>query len=164
MIDHHSHPRRGYILIETLVALTVLSVSAFTLQRAISQAAILQGLSEDYTTVQFLMENTISRMLLENILLHEMTESGVYPEPYERFAYTIEVSQVPVPRPELPSSIEPFERERLRRRYKDEIPKLRIEITWMRGGQLNTRVGETLLGPERLWISPEELAREAAEQ
>lgn len=147
---------RGYILIETLVALTVLSISAFTLQRVIGQAALMQALSHDYTTVQHLMENTIARMLLENMMLEEKTESGAFPAPYDRFAYTVEVSRITVPRPELPSSIDPREREQLESRYRDQIPKLRLEITWTRGGFEYSRAAETLLTGSQLWLPPEQ--------
>lgn len=144
----------GYILVETLVALTVLSLSAMGLQRAISQATLTRGLAQDYTTVQLLAENMLSNLMLQNYMLVEMQDSGTFPPPNERFAYTLEVGKVDVPRPELPSRIPLAERQALEKRYNGWMPKVRLEITWTRAGAEQSRVFETLYGPERLWQPP----------
>jgi hypothetical protein len=147
---------RGYILVETLVALSILSISAMGLQRAISQATLTRGLAQDYTTAQLLAENLISNLMVENLMLQEMKESGVFPAPNERFRYELEVSKTEVPRPELPSRIPADTRQALEKRYQGWMPKLRLEIRWTRAGMEQSRVFETLYGPERLWVPPEE--------
>lgn len=148
----------GYILVETLVALTVLSISALGIQRAISQAALTRGLAQDYTTVQLLGDNMMATLDLEYFQLHETTEEGAFPEPYGRFRYALEVSRVTVPRPELPGTIPPERRKELEKRYHGEMPKVRLEIFWTRSGLEYSRVFETLLGTERLWLPPVENA------
>lgn len=145
---------RGYILVETLVALTVLSITAMGIQRAVSQAVLTRGLALDYTTVQLLGENLIATLDLEYFQLHEMKKEEVFPAPYERFRYALEVSRVSVPRPELPGSIPPEQRVQLEKRYHGEMPKVRLEIFWTRSGLEYSRVFETLLGTERLWLPP----------
>lgn len=147
---------RGYILVETLVALTVLSISAMGIQRAISQATLMRGLVQDYTTVQLLGDNMLATLDLTYFQLHETTESGVFPDPYDRFRYELEVSRVAVPRPELPGTIPPNERKQLEKRYHGEMPKVRLEIFWTRSGLEYSRVFQTLLGTERLWLPPQE--------
>jgi hypothetical protein len=147
--------RRGYILVETLVALTVLSISAMGIQRVVSQATLLRGLAQDYGAVQLLADNMLSQLDLKYLLLHETSESGDFPAPYDRYRYTLDITRVDVPRPELPSSIEPERREELEKRYHGDMPKIRLEIFWERSNSEYSRVFETLLGPERLWLPPE---------
>ncbi|MBI1318022.1 MAG: hypothetical protein GC168_03600 [Candidatus Hydrogenedens sp.] len=146
--------RRGYILFETLMSMTLLSITMLTIHTALQQAIESKGLARDYTTVRFLMEGVFADLEMEH-QLHEMHETGRFEPPNERFSYVIDVDKIEVPRPELPASINPLMQEKLAQNYQGWMPRVKVEITWSRAGNERTRVGETLLPPQRLWLPPE---------
>jgi len=144
----------GYILFETLVSMTLLSITMLSIHTVIQQATEAKGLARDYTTVRFLMEGIFSEMEMQH-QLHEMHEEGTFEAPHDRFSYVIEVDKIEVPRPELPASLDALTKEKLAQQYQGWMPRARVEITWQRAGNERTRVGETLFGPERLWLPRE---------
>ena len=145
---------RGYILVETLVSMALLSISMLGIHQVIQQSIQSKALARDYTTVRFLMEGLAADLEMQEYV-HEMREEGTFEAPHERFEYVLEISKVEVPRPELPLSIEGPEREQLEKQYKGYMPKVRIEISWERAGNRRTRVAETMFNPIRLWLPPE---------
>jgi len=146
--------RRGYVLFETLVAMTLLSITMISVQRVIQQAVVMRGLAQDYTTVRFLLEGVIADMELQQEIAVKQ-ETGTFQPPHDRFSYVIDITEIEVPRPELPSSIPPEERERLERRYNGEIPHVRVEVSWERAGNEYVKVAETIYDERKLWRPPE---------
>lgn len=143
---------RGYILVETLTAMAVLSITAVTVQQAEYTAVQARGLSQDYTTAQFLMEGIVGMVDLEPRVAVGDIHSGVFPVPNDRFEYTWSVEKADVPLPPAAPTVTPAERAALAGNYLDYMGRLRVEIRWSRGGQPFAVAGETLLSPERVWF------------
>ncbi len=141
----------GYIMVETLVAMAVLSISAVAIQEAIHQAVIARGEAMDYTTARFLVE----KVLADRMLVYEQPEGkgeGTFDAPFERFGYSWEVKRVEIPMPELPPTMTPDEMKLFQDRYVKYMGKLSVKVTWSRAGNPFTAVAETLLPKEMVWM------------
>ncbi len=147
-----SHP--GFIFVETLVAMGILSVSVIIIQESLRQAIYARAQSQDYTTARFLLERVAGEQALK-FQQAEGSGAGRFPEPYERFSYEWEIRKVDVPRPPLPAYLEPHEREQFEEHFVDYMGMLKVRIQWRRGGADFESRGETLLRPGLLWL-PEE--------
>ena len=144
-------PNRGYILVETMVAMGVLSISMLTIQQAVREAMLTRAMAEDLTTARFLMEEIMNGL----ILLPELEEGssrGDFGAEFSRFSYAWQVSTAEVPRPELPEFVPEQMRESLTRQYKGHIPKVTVTVTWTRLGQEREITAQTLRPPEQLWM------------
>ena len=153
------HPR-GYILVETIVAMGLLSISMMVIQGAIRQAIITRGQAEDYTTARFLMEQVVAKIELQP-QMQKGSARGPFEGEHGRFSYEWELTKVEVPRPAFPDDMPPAERKQLELMFKGYMGKLRVVIRWARAGQEFEAAGETLLAPEKLWIPPRERAGSA---
>ncbi len=145
----------GFIFVETLVAMAILSVSVIIIQESLRQAIYARAQSQDYTTARFLLE----RIAGEQALKFQQAEgrgSGRFPAPYERFSYKWELRKVDVPRPPLPPYLNPQERERFEEHFVDYMGMLKVYIHWQRGGADFDSRGETLLRPGLLWLPKED--------
>lgn len=145
---------RGYILVETLTAMAVLSITAATVQQAVYTAVQARGLARDYTTAQFLMDRMVAEAELEPRLAAGDTHSGTFDAPDDRFAYTWTVEQAEVPMPPLPPGLSAQQRAGLTSSFLRYMGRIRVEIRWHRGGQPFSVTGATLIAPERLWVAP----------
>lgn len=148
---------RGYILVETVTALAVLSITAVTVQRAVHTAVLARGLSQDYTTAQFLLERFAADRALEPRIAAGEVHSDTFPPPHERFAYTWSLEDIAIPPPALPP-LAPEQHEALNQALLTRMGKLRMEVTWTRGGEPFSAVAETLVSPERTWVASVEPA------
>ena len=77
--------RRGYILVETLVAMAVLSVSLLGIHRGISQALTARARTMDFTVARFLMEQKLGELMLQPELV-KSSGQGNFEAPHERFS------------------------------------------------------------------------------
>lgn len=146
---------RGYILVETIVAMGLLSISMIVIQSAIRQAIITRGQAQDYTTARFLMQQIVAEREME-LETPESSGKGAFEEPYARFSYEWGLTKVKVPRPRIPEDFPSGQLDMLKRTFKGYMGKLRVEIQWTRAGRPFSAVGQTLLRPEQLWLPPEE--------
>ena len=147
--------RAGYIFVETVVAMGVLSVSTLVIQGALREAMLTRRQSQDYTTVRFLLEDLAG----QRALLFQQPEgsgSGRFAAPYDHFAYEWTLEKVTLPRPPFPGYMEPHEREQFEEYIVDHMGKLTIRIKWTRGGADLEALGETMLRPALLWLPEEE--------
>lgn len=147
--------RAGYIMVETIVAMGLLSVSIVVIQNAIRQGIITRGQAQDYTTARILLD----RMVAEHELQPEVAEGsgeGQFEAPFHRFSYKWNLQRLKVPRPHFPTDMEESERDSLKRMFTGYMGKLYVEIRWSRAGFENYVVGETLLAPEHIWIPADE--------
>lgn len=147
---------RGYILVETITAMAVLSVTAVTVQQGVYVAVQARGLSQDYTTAQFLMEQIVAAADLEPWLAPGDVHAGTFTAPNDRFSYTWIVDKVAVPLPPIPPEIAGERRAAFEAALEQFMGRLRVEIRWSRGGQPFTVEGKTLVAPGRLWRDPQE--------
>ena len=146
--------RRGYIFVETLVAMAILSVSTMVIQEAIRQAILARGEAMDYTTARFLIEKVMS----DRMLVFEQPEgsgSGTCDAPFERFSYEWEVKRVEIPMPEMPQLMNPDDIEFFKRNYVKYLGKLTVKLSWSRAGTPFTAVAETLLRQDLVWMPPD---------
>ncbi|MBL7646782.1 MAG: hypothetical protein JNK74_11390 [Candidatus Hydrogenedentes bacterium] len=146
---------RGYILVEAVTAMAVLSITALTVQRAVHTAVLARGLAQDYTTAQFLLERIAADQSLQPRIAVGEEHVGAFPTPHDRFSYRWSLEKVDVPIPELPPGLAPAQRTALSSGLLTHMGRLRIEVHWNRGGEPFSAIGETLLGPDRIWIDPQ---------
>jgi len=146
---------KGYIMVETLVAMAVLSISTVVIQEAVRQAILARGEAMDYTTARFLLEKVIA----DRMLVFEQPEGkdeGKFQAPFERFAYSWELRMEEVPIPELPPGMPLEDVKAFKDSFVKHIGKLRVKITWSRAGTPFTAVAETLLRRNLVWMPPTE--------
>ncbi len=144
----------GYLLVETLVSMAVLSVSMLAIHGALRNGIRVHGEAQDYTTVRFLMGQIAAEHELQPELV-EGEETGEFPGDHSRFTYEWKVTKQSVPKPTLPPDISAAQRAWFDKSFKEHIGKLYIKITWSRGGMPLEAIGETLLRPDQLWLPPE---------
>lgn len=145
----------GYIFVETVVAMGVLSASAIVIQSALRQGMLTRRQAQDYTIARFLLQQIAG----EQALLFQQPEgsgSGIFDPPYEDYHYEWKLEKVEVPRPEGVNSLPPPLQEEFEERFVDYMGKLTVRITWKRGGADMEALGETLLRPDLLWLPKEE--------
>lgn len=142
---------RGYILVETVVAMSILAVSSVALQRSVQTAIQARGLAQDYITVRFLLSQLLSEIDLQPAL-EEQEHRGQFNGVNKRFAYVWSVERVPVPMPEIPANVKPEVRQRILHQFKKYMGRVRITISWSRAGLAQEIVSETLISPERMWL------------
>lgn len=143
--------RAGYIFVETVVAMGVLSISTLVIQDALRQAITTRRQAQDFTTARFLMEKIAG----ERALLFQQPEgsgSGQFPPPHQTYSYEWSLKRVDVPLPPLPPEFTPEQRQAFEDAFVDYLGKLTIRIKWKRGGVEFEEVGETLLNPGLLWL------------
>ena len=148
--------RRGYILIETIVAMALLSVSMIVIQQSLHQAILVRGRIMDFSTARLLLKEQTAAVEIQ----HEVPVTkkfGRFPPPYERFSWEWEMSKLSVPRPELPDWIVEDKRKSLKKMFKPYMGKLRVTIKWERGGEPFEITGHTLVKPEHLWLPEAEI-------
>jgi hypothetical protein len=146
---------RGYILVEAVTAMAVLSITAVAVQRAVQTAVLARGLAQDFTTAQFLLERLAADQSLQPRIAAGEIHEGVFPPPHDRFSYRWSLDKVDIPMPEPPPGLAPEQRAALTSGLLNYMGKLRIQVTWTRGGEPFSADGETLLSPERIWVDPQ---------
>lgn len=146
----------GYILIETAVALVLLSIGAFAVHRTIQEAIRTRGQAQDFTRARFLLDQRMAEVLAQPVLVEKRAQ-GRFTGMDDRFAWTSEIARVNVPVPKAPLRPRPdgkpapkFEFPRSR----DYLASVRVTISWDRSGMSFSETYETLLPPQRLWQPP----------
>ena len=143
----------GYILFETLVAMTLLSIGLIAINRAMRETILVRGVSRDHTQARFLLEDLIGNLELQPEL-NETSGSGRFEGELSRFSYKWAVSKVEVPEPPLPPDMPPEEAEK----FKLSAPylaKIEATVSWQRSGRSYEQTAQTLWTPEKLFV-PEE--------
>ena len=143
--------RAGYIFVETVVAMGVLSISVLVVQAALRQGILTRAQAQDYTTARFLLEQVAG----EQALLFQQPEgsgSGDFDAPYDNYHFEWNIEKVDIPIPEAVGTLPPEQREEFEKRIVDHMGKLTVRITWRRGGAEMEALGETLLRPDLFWM------------
>jgi hypothetical protein len=146
---------RGYMMLEAVVSMAILSISMIGIHQALRQAVIVRAQAQDYTTARFLLEKIMGGHELQ-IQVVEGSGDGGFPAPNDRFRYSWSISKVEVPRPPIPDFIPPRDRERIEEKFKGYMARIEVHIYWTRAGREFEAIGETLLPPEDLWLPEEE--------
>ncbi|MBI2431510.1 MAG: prepilin-type N-terminal cleavage/methylation domain-containing protein [Candidatus Hydrogenedentes bacterium] len=146
----------GYILVETLVAMALLSVCMLVIYNSLRDAALMRGLAEDYTTARFLLEQVATEHELQPEVV-EGSGSGAFPVPDHRFSYSWQLTRVPVPMLDIPPQVTPEQQAQLDKGFKKFMGRLSVRIRWDRAGTAHEVTGETLLQPGQLWTPPSQI-------
>ena len=151
-------PRRptggGYILVEAVVALVLLSVGAYAVHGTLRQAILTRGQAQDYTQVRFALQQVVSDIELQP-MLQEEERSGRFAGELERFAWRYTISRVELPLPLEALALPPPQREFAYPKGLDFLTRVHVTIDWERGGQPFSESFETLLSPGKLFQPPE---------
>ncbi len=151
----------GYILVETAVALVILAIGAFAVQRTIQEAIRTRGQAPDFTQARFLLDQLMADVTLQPQLT-EGRRDGRYPAPHERFAWSYVIERVDVPAPTAPLSPPPPRKKQRPFTFPEDtayLARIRATVRWQRAGMTFSESYETLLPPERLWQPPRSLRR-----
>ena len=146
----------GYILLEAVVGLALLSIAAYAVHGTLRQALETRGQAQDYTRVRFLLEELLAQEQLQPFSEWE-TRSGVFPAPNDRFRYTVAVAPVEVPKP--PPRPQPPGAPEFDFHYQEPyLVHLKVSVTWERFGRTFSESLETLFQPTRMPLNPDELS------
>ncbi|GMW02735.1 MAG: hypothetical protein AMXMBFR84_38710 [Candidatus Hydrogenedentota bacterium] len=141
--------RGGWILLETLVALAVLSIGIIAVNRALGQALVSRALARDYTEASFHLQDVMGRLRLEPKIAVDTSGKGVCSDSDGRFHYTWSVDRVPFDPPPIMQTLPPHLGQiNLPVRF---LGRLRVTVTWTRQGRPYELTAETLVQPERIW-------------
>jgi hypothetical protein len=151
--------RAGYVLLEAIGALAVLSVGIFGVHQAMRQAILTRGQARDYTQARFLLEDVMGELTLRPVLQLE-SRSGAGEDDLARFNWRYTVSKVDLPEGSYRPPASPDDvyiptafRPRPPVRY---LGRISVTVTWTRQGRPFDATAETLVPGERLYV-PEEL-------
>lgn len=147
----------GYIMIETVVAVAVLSLGAVAVNGAIRQAIQTRGQAQDFTRARFLLDSITNELLLQP-LLTEGSDSGRFDDPDSRFAWAWTVQRVNPPVPTKPfKPLPPDAKPSPPVQYPREssyLAHVHVTVRWERAGMPFSESYETLLAADRLWQPP----------
>jgi len=144
----------GYILLEAIMAMMLLSLGMVAIQASMRQAVITRGDAIDYTAARFLLDEIMGRYELQP-LLAEGANSGVFEAPYSRFKWQAKVTKIPIPMPPIPPTLPPEVAAKLKLAA-DYMAKIEVTVTWQRNARPFKETAETVWIPQKLF-SPEEL-------
>ena len=161
MMSRRQNQTRGYILIEAVMSMALLSLGLVAIQGAIRQTIIVRGQARDYTQARFLIEETLARLEIESNdsgqpQLVEGSQSGDFEGDFSRFAWKWTISRAYVPPPPIPPDIPPEEAEAFRLSV-NYVVKVEVTVSWKRGDNSYEETFETLWPPEKLWVPPPEI-------
>jgi hypothetical protein len=144
----------GYILLEAVVSMALLSVSVIGINASLRQALLVKGDAQDYTQARFILEQQIAKVELQR-QLNAVENSGTCPGDLSRFSWRYKVTKIELPQPELPADIPP-ERLQSLKLAAPYMAKIEATVTWSRAGIDHQETIETLWIPEKLWTPPED--------
>jgi len=141
---------RGYILLETLVAMALLSITMLPIHHSMRDAIQMRGHAEDFTTARFLLDD----LLLEQALQPEVVAAngnGTFAAPHERFQYSWTITRVDVPWPAPAPHLTPEQYMDLMQSFQGYMGKISATVSWTRAGQPFEATAETLMPTDWLW-------------
>lgn len=150
---------RGYILIETLTAMAVLSASILAINGAMRQAAVTNALARDFTHARFVLEQVVASVELQQIIV-PIVRTGRYGGElaHYQWEYEVDVIEMPVPPVQFDPD-NPAHAALLEHLLNEDgeielpvhfIPRITARVSWMRGGREYTETVQTLMEPDRL--------------
>jgi hypothetical protein len=142
---------RGYILLETVMALVVLSIGALTINGAARNALQTRGQALDYTDARFILDNLMADVEMQPRLQEGVTRGAWKANP--RFQWRIEIRKAPLTPPVTPRRPGPKSKPPGSFKFDahtDYLTAVEVTLSWTRGGQSFEESYETLLPPDRL--------------
>jgi len=136
----------GYILLESAVALVLLSIGTYAVHGTIQQAITARGQAQDYTQARFLLEGLVAE-IEQQPEVPELQRKGQFPAPNDRFSWSYSVRRVNLPLPE-PTPLANGSTVRYTTRY---LGHVNARIEWERRGQPDSESFETLISSQKFW-------------
>jgi len=92
-------PMRGYVLVEVVVSMMVLTVGILSVSRSFSVAMLARGLSQDYTDSRYLAAEQIWQAVAqaEAGALTLGGAQGRFPDPWRKFSWEWKVEETSLP-------------------------------------------------------------------
>ena len=142
--------QRGYIMVETLVAMTILSISAFGIHRSVYQAISARREAEQLTIARYLLEHLVAKIEMRPEMGLGSGTDTFAADGYPDLGYTYEITRIDAP---LRGRAARYLNDpQLSLSYQDYIGKLTVRIYHEQDGpERPLVVGETLLQPSQLW-------------
>lgn len=140
--------KRGFVLIESLVALAVLSIGVIAVNRAMSEALTARALARDYTEARFLIEQKMGDLEAQPVL-YDGAESGDFGQARPRFRWERTVEKIRVPEAETPQGVTPG----VAFVYEAPVPflvKISVTVRWTRARREYAETFQTLAGPDKV--------------
>lgn len=131
--------RRGFTLLEILVAMAILSISMLALMSISGNTLVVSGRAENVTVATMLarqkmtdIEIELSKAMKKNEFPDEKSEEGTFDEPFEDYSWAMEIRRVELPAPV--TGEEGGIQEMVGRQLTEEISKtireLKLTIKW----------------------------------
>ena len=144
-----THRKEGWVLLETLVALVLLSVGVLAINRALREAMQTRAIAQDYTTARFLLEEKMGELDMQPSLNEGGNASGDFGNEHPRFSFSWSVAKVDVPIPPIPAELQPFFLEPPQL-PEPHLGRISVTIKWTRTGREYDATAETLIASNRL--------------
>ncbi|HRI89633.1 MAG TPA: hypothetical protein PK869_15275 [Candidatus Hydrogenedentes bacterium] len=142
----------GWVLMETVVAMVLLSVGLLAINRAMRESIATRALARDYTVARFLLEEKMGELEIQTVHQDGASSAGDFGDDHPRFTYSWNVSRVDMPTPEVPPELQPFlvDVPELPEPY---LGRISVTISWTRAGRDFSTTAETLVSSARLIVS-----------
>ncbi|MDX9972471.1 MAG: hypothetical protein RBU21_05695 [FCB group bacterium] len=143
--------RHGYILVEAVAAIAVLSLGIVGVQEAMRQSILTRAQARDLTQARFLLEELVGQLQLRPQLA-EGGRKGDYGENYPRFRWEYKVSRIQLPEADqpVPNEIGPDGKPLMLELPVKFMVAIDVTITWTQRGNEYKRSTRTLCQPEKM--------------
>ena len=84
--------RKGFVLIEALLGIIILSVSISLILQAMATSFKASVYSSGYTTALMLLENKASQLILQKFIQTGLKEDQSFDYPFQHYQYTLQTS------------------------------------------------------------------------
>ena len=140
--------KEGWVLIETLVAMVLLSVGVLAINRALRESLQTRAIAKDYTTARFLLDEKMGELEMQPVLNEGDSGAGAYKD-RERFSYSWSVARVDLPTPAIPAELQQFFLEPPTL-PEPHLGRITVTIKWTRVGREFDAIAETLISAQRI--------------
>ncbi len=158
--------QQGYLLIEAIVAMAVLSAGVVAINESLHRAVLLRAISDDNTRAAFFLSDIMGPLEVQ-YNVPEMTVEGSLAEKYgskstragtgglERFRYRVQVENFDLPMPALPPDLPPEMFMALEEAGKNQLRKIKATIMWTRASQKFECTAQTVVLQQPEWTDPQ---------
>lgn len=157
----------GYLLLEAIVAMAMLSVGIIAINASLREAVTMRAHADDFTKAGFLLQALVGPEQINYYYGERMEEGsaaeslGLPEDAYGRFGYKTAIEPVEMPLPELPADMPADMVEQLEALSKEQLFRVTVTVLWTRRGQTYERTASTLVLREKPW-APELVALQGA--
>lgn len=138
----------GWVLIETLVAMVLLSVGVMAINRALVEALRTRAIAKDYTAARFLLDEKMGELEMQPMLNEGDSGAGQF-KAQEQFSFSWSVARVDLPTPPIPAELQQFFLEPPTL-PEPHLGRISVTVMWTRAGREFNATGETLISAKRI--------------